>query len=243
VTGRLMTVAPFDAHNVNGACVVGWHRVYSSRAERAWAMQAVELMLCRPGASRELQRNVFRGLERGACRVHALARSEFLCASSYLLIHTEPVIAFIQRSPDAVAKPRFCTIKFGHDPRYCPVRALEEWIRVAEIKNSGGPVFRPIDRHGHIGSSALSTRNIRAIVKRRCGLAKIDERMVSMRSLRKGAIQQRAYNGAVVGELLDDAGLSHDSATAIANLAAPAREIREHGGPAPDRLEIETFSF
>lgn len=64
-----------------------------------------------------------------------------------------------------------------------------------------------------------------------------------MRSLRQGAIQQRAYDGATVGELLNDAGLSRDQAASVASLAAPAREIREHGRPAPDHLEIETFSF
>jgi hypothetical protein len=149
----------------------------------------------------------------------------------------------VHRSPDAVAKPRLCTVRFGHDPRYCPVRALEEWIRVAELGDRGGPVFRPIDRHGHIGSSALSTRNIRAIVKRRCGLANIDERMISMRSLRQGAMQQRAYEGATVGELLEDAGLSAQSAANVGTLAAPARELRDRGRPAPDRLEIETSTF
>jgi hypothetical protein len=145
----------------------------------------------------------------------------------------------VTRSPDPIAKPRLCTIKFASDPRYCPVRALDQWFHLAELTD--GPVFRAIDRHGRVGRDPLSARNIRAIVKRRCALANIDERMVSMRSLRQGAIQQRAYNGASVGELLNDAGLSNDSAAAIATLAAPARQIRERGRTAPDRLEIETF--
>jgi hypothetical protein len=81
---------------------------------------------------------------------------------------------------------------------------------------------------------------LRAIVKRRCGLAKIDERMISMRSLRQGAMQQRAYEGATVGELLEDAGLSPQSAANVGT-SAPARSWAI--AAAPDRLEIETFSF
>jgi hypothetical protein len=62
------------------------------------------------------------------------------------------------------------------------------------------------------------------IVKRRCSLVKIEERMLSTRSLPQGA-------------------LSGDTAAHVATLAALERNLRDSGLPAPDRLENATFSL
>ncbi|MBB5051136.1 site-specific recombinase XerD [Afipia massiliensis] len=45
-----------------------------------------------------------------------------------------------------------------------PVQALEAWIATAGIIE--GPIFREVDRHGRVGSSALSDRSVARIVKR-----------------------------------------------------------------------------
>ncbi len=50
-----------------------------------------------------------------------------------------------------------------------PVEALKTWMTVARIEK--GPLFRPIDQWGHVGSGALSPQAINLIVKKRVALA------------------------------------------------------------------------
>ena len=42
---------------------------------------------------------------------------------------------------------------------HCPVAALDRWITVSAIEN--GPIFRPVDRHGHIHPERLSGETVR----------------------------------------------------------------------------------
>jgi hypothetical protein len=49
---------------------------------------------------------------------------------------------------------------------------LKVWIKAVGI--ASGPVFRPIDRWGAIGASALDGHNVNAILKRRSALAGLD---------------------------------------------------------------------
>ena len=49
----------------------------------------------------------------------------------------------------------------------CPVEALNAWLAAAGIAE--GPVFRPINRHGKVGSAALSGISIGQIVQRHAG--------------------------------------------------------------------------
>ena len=34
--------------------------------------------------------------------------------------------------------------------RHCPVAALDAWVARSGI--DGGPIFRPVDRHGHVAT-------------------------------------------------------------------------------------------
>ena len=47
----------------------------------------------------------------------------------------------------------------------CPVRALEDWLRVSATRY--GPVFRKVNRWGHVETVALGTDAIRLILARR----------------------------------------------------------------------------
>src|ERR1035441_5026316 len=45
-------------------------------------------------------------------------------------------------------------IPYGSNPETCPVRTMQAWIESAAI--SSGPVFRSINRHGHVKAGRLS---------------------------------------------------------------------------------------
>ncbi len=70
--------------------------------------------------------------------------------------------------------------------RLRPVQALETWLAAAGITE--GPIFREVDRHGNVGSAALSDRSVARIVKRVVRQAGIDERVFSGHSLRAGFV-------------------------------------------------------
>lgn len=75
------------------------------------------------------------------------------------------------------------------NPRHDVWLALQRWQTASGIRN--GPLFRRIDRHGHVGSRALNPTAIRFILKRlRFGTD------VSPHSLRRGFITEARLAGA-----------------------------------------------
>jgi len=81
-----------------------------------------------------------------------------------------------------------------------PVEALRAWLDAAAI--SSGPVFRPIDRWGAIGDSALDGQSVNAIVKRRCVLAGLDPAGYSAQGLRSGYLTEAARRGVPLPEAM-----------------------------------------
>lgn len=74
-------------------------------------------------------------------------------------------------------------IPFGRS-RWCPVRHLADWLDHAKIE--GGPIFRGINRHGHVADQRLSGEAVSIIVKERAGAAGFDPDAYSGHSLRAG---------------------------------------------------------
>ena len=75
----------------------------------------------------------------------------------------------------------------------CPVAAAKAWMNAAGI--SDGPLFRSVNRHGHIGGS-LSDRAVAQIVKARAQAAGLDPERFSGHSLRAGLATSAAAAGA-----------------------------------------------
>lgn len=75
----------------------------------------------------------------------------------------------------------------------CPVTALHTWLDRAGI--SEGPIFRPINRHGHLGATRLSDKAVALIVKRTAAAAGLDPTQYAGHSLRAGLVTQAAANG------------------------------------------------
>lgn len=68
--------------------------------------------------------------------------------------------------------------------RFCPVQAVEEWIREAEIFE--GHLFRRIRRGGHVCKDGIHPRAIDKIIKYRAELADMTDKEFSAHSLRAG---------------------------------------------------------
>jgi integrase len=75
----------------------------------------------------------------------------------------------------------------------CPVVALEEWMTEARI--DGGPVFRSVDRHGRIATTALHDRAVARIVQKLASAMGLDAAVYSGHSLRAGFATSAAMNG------------------------------------------------
>lgn len=108
---------------------------------------------------------------------------------------TEGLVIRIRRSKtDQEGKGRQVAIPYGSAPETCPVRASREWIALAGLTE--GPLFRRIDRHGHVNDRALHRDSIGAIVKRAAEAAGLDPKVYAGHSLRAGLCTQAYINGA-----------------------------------------------
>lgn len=70
----------------------------------------------------------------------------------------------------------------------CPAKALRAWLDAAAINT--GPVFREVDRHGRVGTEALSGRSVARLVKRAGAAAGFEAQDFSGHSLRAGFVTQ-----------------------------------------------------
>lgn len=81
-----------------------------------------------------------------------------------------------------------------------PVAALSAWLKAADITE--GPIFREVDRHGRVGTAALTGRSVARIVKRVLGVACIDAREFSGHSLRAGFVTSSLEHGVDVLKIM-----------------------------------------
>jgi len=90
-------------------------------------------------------------------------------------------------------------------PDFCPVRALEDWIAEAHVTR--GPLFRAIDKHGHVGETRLLRNNMSVLLRRALRDAEVAlgrspaeaaaiARPYSVQSLRIGFIKSALEAGA-----------------------------------------------
>ncbi len=75
----------------------------------------------------------------------------------------------------------------------CPVKALKRWIENASI--GSGPLFRPVNRHGHVSQNRLTPQSVAIIVKRVMAALNLDPNQFSGHSLRAGFVTDAIKNG------------------------------------------------
>ncbi|MBY2916161.1 site-specific integrase [Rhizobium leguminosarum] len=93
--------------------------------------------------------------------------------------------------------------------RHCPVTALEGWLRIASIDN--GAIFRPVDRHSHVGVGRLSREAVSIIVKERVAATGIDAGRYSGHSLRAGFCTSAALAGVSSWKIRQQTGHASDA--------------------------------
>lgn len=118
--------------------------------------------------------------------VGALRRSELVALQvDDLEDHEHGMVITIKRSKtDQTGQSRRIGIPYGSNPTTCPVRATRRWIAAAELTD--GPLWRPINRHGHISDKQLTPQSVALIVKRTVACAGLDPNQFAGHSLRSG---------------------------------------------------------
>jgi integrase len=79
------------------------------------------------------------------------------------------------------------------DKTLCPVTALRAWLEASQIQS--GPLFRQVDRWGHIRPGALAGQTVARILKAAAKAVGIDPRQFGAHSLRSGFITAAAEAG------------------------------------------------
>jgi len=74
------------------------------------------------------------------------------------------VITKRRSKTDQEAAGELIGIPYGSNPSTCPVRSFDAWCQAARLAD--GPLFRPLDRHGHLGAGRLSAAGANLIVQR-----------------------------------------------------------------------------
>ena len=118
------------------------------------------------------------------------------------------VIRLRRSKTDQLSSGRKIAIPFGRT-RWCPVQHLNDWLAHSDIEE--GPLFRSIDRHGHIAVQRLSGKAVSIIVKRRAEAAGFDSEPYSGHSLRAGLATSAAMAGASMWKIRQQTGHASDA--------------------------------
>jgi site-specific recombinase XerD len=95
-------------------------------------------------------------------------------------------------------------IPYGSNPETCPVRTIQSWIEQAALLS--GPLFRSLNRHGHVQSGRLSGIDVARVVKKLAQRAGLDSAKYAGHSLRAGHATSAAIAGASERSIMNQTG-------------------------------------
>jgi site-specific recombinase XerD len=95
-------------------------------------------------------------------------------------------------------------IPYGSNPDTCPVRTTQAWIEQAGI--AAGPLFRSINRHGHVQAGRLGGLDVARVVKKLAERAGLDAANYAGHSLRAGHATSAAISGASERSIMKQTG-------------------------------------
>jgi site-specific recombinase XerD len=134
----------------------------------------------------------------GTLRRSELVNIEF----EHITFVPEGMIILIPRSKtDPTGEGQTCAIP-SSEGKLCGVRALKTWLEKAMIDS--GPVFRAVNRHGQIGTNALSAESVNRLLKQltqACGLPHVDS--YKGHSLRRGFVTSAIKKGVSLPALMN----------------------------------------
>lgn len=156
----------------------------------------------------------------------ALRRSELVGLDvTDLAIGDEGLVVVIRKSKtDQGGEGRKIGIPFGRYEETCPVRAVQAWLEQSGI--GAGPVFRSVNKHGHVMEGRLSDKAVAEVVKRSLVAAGKSARRFAGHSLRAGLITQAAMAGVSERAIQDQSG--HKSLTVMRRYIRDGSLFREN---------------
>jgi site-specific recombinase XerD len=136
----------------------------------------------------------------------AMRRSELVGLDvTDLAVADEGLVVNMRRGKtDQFGAGRKIGIPKGEHPETCPVRAVQAWLERSEVVE--GPLFRAVNRHGHVSPTRLSDRAVADVVKRSLKTAGKSTRRFAGHSLRAGLITQAAMAGVSERAIQDQSG-------------------------------------
>jgi len=140
----------------------------------------------------------------------AFRRSELVGLDVADIEHVrQGIVINLRRSKtDQTGAGRKIGIPFGRT-RWCPVKHLVDWLDHAGIGD--GPLFRGMNRHGHVLDQRLSGEAVSVIVKERAAAAGFDADAYSGHSLRAGLATSAAMAGASNWKIRQQTGHASDA--------------------------------
>ncbi len=121
------------------------------------------------------------------------------------------VVTLRRSKTDQEGQGRRVGIPFGSAPATCPVRSVRAWIDAASI--TGGPVFRPVGRWGHVAEQRLADRAVARVVQRYAQAVGLDAGRFGGHSLRAGLATAAAKAGKSERAIMAQTG--HKSVTMV----------------------------
>jgi len=111
-----------------------------------------------------------------------------------LKFSSDGVVVTVRKSKtDQEGAGREVGLPFGSSSQTCPVLALRQWLDRAGIQE--GPVFRAVQRYGHVSRRGLHRDSIGKLLKRAAARAGMNVDPLGGHSLRAGCVTQAAMNG------------------------------------------------
>ena len=122
---------------------------------------------------------------------------------------TEGLLINITKSKtDQRSEGRQLLIPYSDNENYCPVKQLQKWLNVSQIKS--GPIYRKINKSNLIQENRLSDKVVVIKVKKYLEKAGINSKMYAGHSLRSGFATSAALAGASLEEIKRTTGHKSD---------------------------------
>jgi integrase len=174
--------------------------------KRAITPQQLELLsigLKREGSVRSIRDRALLVLGFGG----GFRRSELsiLKLSSVEFVEGKGLLVTIAHSKtDQTAVGRVLGIHPGRKPDTCPVRLLQDWLKLRG--KYAGPLFSRVDKHGNVGDHSISGEMVNLALKRALELIHIDPREYGAHSLRAGCVTAADEAGQTVFAIMGRTG-------------------------------------
>jgi site-specific recombinase XerD len=140
----------------------------------------------------------------------AFRRSELASLQYCDIEHVQQgILIYLCRSKtDQAGQGRKIAIPYARGA-ICPVIAMREWLEHSGITE--GPIFRSINRYGHIGEQAITSQSIALVIKERAKAAGLDAKQYSGHSLRAGLVTSAAQAGISSWKIRQQTGHKSDA--------------------------------